>query len=81
MSNHNYKPYLIFVDDEPHFSESLQMAIEDTFKVSTAPSLGSARELLKEKIPDAVLLDMKLPDGNGIDFLREIGRASCRERV
>ncbi|MDI6728756.1 MAG: sigma-54 dependent transcriptional regulator [Thermodesulfovibrionales bacterium] len=72
MSNHNYKPYLIIVDDEPHFSESLQMAIEDTFKVSTAPSLGSARELLKEKIPDAVLLDMKLPDGNGIDFLREL---------
>lgn len=72
MSNHNYKPYLIIVDDEPHFSESLQMAIEDTFKISTAHSLGSARELLKEKIPDAVLLDMKLPDGNGIDFLREL---------
>lgn len=72
MSNHNYKPYLIIVDDEPHFSESLQMAMEDTFKISTAPSLGSARELLKEKIPDAVLLDMKLSDGSGIDFLREL---------
>lgn len=72
MRNHNYTPYLIIVDDEPHFSESLQMAMEDTFKISTAPSLGSARELLKEKIPDAVLLDIKLPDGNGIDFLREL---------
>lgn len=68
----NYKPYLMIVDDEPYFSESLQMALEDTFKISTASSLDTARKLLKENLPDAVLLDVRLPDGDGIDFIREL---------
>ncbi|MCL4491419.1 MAG: sigma-54 dependent transcriptional regulator [Nitrospirae bacterium] len=76
MSAHEHKPYLLIVDDEPHFSESLQLALEDTYLVSKIHSLGSARESLKEKVPDAVLLDLRLPDGNGIDFLGALKESS-----
>lgn len=72
MGKDKSMPYLIIVDDEPNFSESLQMALEDTYAVSKACSIGSANELLKEKIPDAILLDIRLPDGNGINLLREL---------
>lgn len=72
MSKKDHKPVLVIIDDEPHFSESLQMALEDIYNVFLAHSLGGARELLARKHPDIVLLDIKLPDGNGIEFLHEL---------
>ncbi|MEJ2682908.1 MAG: sigma-54 dependent transcriptional regulator [Candidatus Sulfobium sp.] len=72
MGKKDSKPVLIIIDDEPHFSESLQMALEDAYNISHAPSLSRARETLDKKHPDVILLDIKLPDGNGIGFLREL---------
>lgn len=72
MNKYNHKPYLIIVDDESNFCESLQIALEDTFTISTANSIKSVRQLLKDKIPDAILLDVRLSDGDGIDFLQEL---------
>jgi DNA-binding NtrC family response regulator len=70
MNADENKPYLIVVDDEPNFSESLQMALEDTFEVRRAHSIKTASVLLKDRIPDAVLLDLRLPDGSGIDLIQ-----------
>ena len=72
MDDPGSRPSVLIVDDEPHFSESMQIALEDTFEVATVPSLTGARESIKVQIPDAVLLDIRLPDGNGIDFLQEL---------
>ena len=66
------KPCLLIVDDEPNFSESLQYALDDSFVISKAGTLAAARRLLGEKMPDAMLLDIRLSDGSGIDFLKEI---------
>jgi DNA-binding NtrC family response regulator len=75
------KPRLMIVDDELPFSESLQLALEDAFEVSTAPSLRRARESLKAEVPDAILLDMRLPDGSGLDFLHELEALDSRPVV
>ena len=40
--------------------------------VLAAETLAEAREQLKSHTPDAVVLDIMLPDGNGLDFLQEI---------
>jgi DNA-binding NtrC family response regulator len=72
MRKKEFKPDLVIIDDEPHFSESLQMALEDTYDVSQVHSVSRAREFLDKKHPDVILLDIKLPDGSGIDFLREL---------
>lgn len=72
MGNDKYRPYVLIVDDEPHFSESLQMALEDSFTVTIESSIGSARKSLAEQVPDAILLDLRLPDGSGIDLLGEL---------
>ncbi|MGD1075659.1 MAG: sigma-54 dependent transcriptional regulator [Thermodesulfovibrionales bacterium] len=69
---HSSKPYVTIIDDEPHFSESLRMALEDTFEISVVGTLKGARESLRERIPDAILLDMRLPDGDGIEYLQGI---------
>ncbi|MEJ2360628.1 MAG: sigma-54 dependent transcriptional regulator [Gammaproteobacteria bacterium] len=40
----------------------------------SAPDLGQARELLKQHAFDLCLTDMRLPDGNGIDLVRDINQ-------
>jgi DNA-binding NtrC family response regulator len=70
------KPVVLIIDDEKNFTESLQLAIEDAFTVVSAPSLSMARAALKESMPDAVLLDVYLPDGEGIELLRELKKNS-----
>jgi DNA-binding response OmpR family regulator len=72
MGNYRYKPTLMIVDDEQNFTESLQLAIEDEFAVSVAGSLEGARQALKSFQPDAILLDLRLPDGDGIELLKEL---------
>ena len=46
------------------------------FVVSTASSLDDARALLRRGAFDALLLELELPDGHGLDLLRELREAS-----
>ncbi len=69
------KPTILIVDDERSFAESLQLAIEDEFVVFKAYSLKSAREILRCIVPAVVLLDVRLPDGYGLDLLVELKMA------
>ncbi len=39
MGNRRQKPTVTIVDDEPYFSESLQMALEDHFAISVVGSI------------------------------------------
>lgn len=65
--------HILIVDDEEHLSFFLKNALETkNFVVETAASLGRARELLQSKFPDLLLLDLNLPDGNGLDLYRLI---------
>jgi len=76
MADLSDKPTLMLVDDELNFSESLQVAMEDEFAVSVASSLKSAREALKMTSPSVILLDLRLPDGEGIELLDELKKFS-----
>jgi DNA-binding response OmpR family regulator len=71
MSNPD-KPTVMIVDDEQNFTESLQLAIEDEFTVSVARSLESARQALGRFQPAAILLDLRLPDGDGLELFQDL---------
>ena len=62
----------MFSDDEPNFSESLQLALDDTFSFSVFNTIQKAREFFKDNIPDAVLIDLRLPDGEGTELLDDL---------
>jgi two-component system KDP operon response regulator KdpE len=49
--------------------------------VDEAPDLLTARSMLAAHVPDVVLLDVRLPDGNGLDFLRELRTEHVSPRV
>jgi len=74
MASVSDKPMLLIVDDEQNFTESLQLAIEDEFTVFVAGSLEGARTALKRIEPAAVLLDLRLPDGDGLEFFRDLNK-------
>ena len=67
----NTDPRALIIDDEENFAESLAMVLDDMFDISIANSLESARERLAEQDYVIILLDVRLPEGNGVDYIRE----------
>ena len=64
---------LLIVDDEGSLRDFLSIVFEDEgWNVRAAASLHEARERLHESEPDLVLCDLMMPDGSGLDFLREM---------
>jgi DNA-binding NtrC family response regulator len=66
-------PRILVVDDERMIRWSLRSAFEDAgAEVEEAATLAEARRQLQEAWPDLLVLDLKLPDGTGMDLLREV---------
>ncbi|KWT78987.1 response regulator [Candidatus Magnetominusculus xianensis] len=62
---------VLLADDEKDFVEVLSRRMRTRgFKVNIAFDGQEAIEYIKERIPDVLLLDMKMPRKNGIDVLR-----------
>ena len=66
-------PHILLVDDEQRFAESLQLILMAENYPSTIANDGSvALELLTQKTFDIVLLDVDLPDMNGVQLISHI---------
>jgi DNA-binding NtrC family response regulator len=67
--------YILIIDDEDKIRNLLSRIIKlEGFTVREAADLKSARKILEKDSPDVILCDVKLPDGNGVDFVLEIKR-------
>ena len=65
-------PQILVIDDEMGPRESLRMLLKPNYQVHTADNVEAGIKLLKEKQPDAVITDIRMPGTNGIDGLRRI---------
>lgn len=64
--------YILVVDDEPDIRELVKDILEDEgHEVATAENGLAARKLLRERRPQLVLLDIWMPDLDGISLLKE----------
>src|SRR5438128_7399131 len=64
---------LLIVDDEASLRDFLTIVFEEEgCRVETAASLADAHAALQKREPDLVLCDLMLPDGSGLELLREI---------
>ena len=72
-------PKLLIVDDEPGFRTAMSRYLSRAgFAVSDAASLRAARASLASNSFQAMLLDLQLPDGDGLEWIDEI-RARHRD--
>jgi DNA-binding response OmpR family regulator len=73
-------PRLLLVDDDTRLASMVSDYLGRAgFEVETAGSLAAGRELLAANHYDTLVLDLMLPDGDGLDLCREL-RASSRTR-
>jgi len=73
-------PRLLLVDDDTRLASMVSDYLGRAgFEVETAGSLAAGRELLAANHYDTLVLDLMLPDGDGLDLCREL-RSSSRTR-
>ena len=72
-------PHLLITDDEPATRELIaEIAVEEGYTVAQAADVRQARIQVERHKPDVMLLDMQLPDGNGIELWKRLDLADCR---
>ncbi|MCI8327338.1 MAG: response regulator transcription factor [Lachnospiraceae bacterium] len=68
---------ILIVEDDEKLNEGICLALRETDpEFLQARTIGAAREILSQMDVQMVLLDIHLPDGNGMDFLKEIRKRS-----
>ncbi|EIJ41650.1 response regulator with CheY-like receiver, AAA-type ATPase, and DNA-binding domains [Beggiatoa alba B18LD] len=68
----NTTAHILVVDDEPDIRNLMKEILEDEgFLVSVAENADTARQLRREIQPDLILLDIWMPDTDGVSLLKE----------
>ena len=80
----NPKKRIIIIDDHPLFREGLKTILGRSNSFDVAGEAGNASEgiqLIKSLRPDLVILDISLPDRNGIELIRDILKLAPGTRI
>ena len=68
----NQNKKVLIVDDEPSLRKLMARLISlEGYTVVEADSLTTGKKMLQKEAPDVVLLDVFLPDGNGVEVVSE----------
>lgn len=70
-------PQALIIDDEPDILELLTMTLAGlSVDCITAETISQAKQALKQQDFDFCLTDMRLPDGNGLDFVKALQKTN-----
>jgi two-component system response regulator PilR (NtrC family) len=71
---------ILIIDDENSLREFLRILLEEQgYIIQEADSVGAARTVLAENSFDLILCDIMMPDGSGLDLLKEVKASSAAE--
>ena len=75
-------PHVLIVDDDDNTRLALQeIVVAEGFTVALAADVREGTIQLGRQTPDAILSDLRLPDGNGLDLLRSLESRSGVEMI
>lgn len=64
---------ILLIDDEEQLRKLLARIIRlEGFTVNEAGTYAAAKKILQKDTPDIILCDVKLPDGNGVEMVKEL---------
>lgn len=73
---------VLLIEDDAVLGHGLKAGLEKSgYVVHLAESVAAAQAILGEDTPHAILLDLGLPDGDGLDFLKALRRQGDRTPV
>ncbi len=73
--------HILVVDDEPDLRTLYELTLlREGYRVEAAADLAQARQFLQDHSFDAVITDMRLPDGLGLELLRDMVNQERTER-
>ena len=73
---------IFVVEDDDGIRELLEFLLVDrNFEVKTFPSVRSFESNLPGKTPDLFLLDIMLPDGNGLDLCKKLKQTQITRNI
>jgi two-component system, OmpR family, response regulator len=76
------KAHILVVDDEANIRDLLSIALRHVgFEVTTADTCLAAQNIVVKQAPDLLVLDVMLPDGDGIDLCQRLRRDGMRAPV
>lgn len=69
-------PQLLLLEDDPAIAKTIVFALErEGYSLTQCTLVREARTQWQQQQPDAMILDIGLPDGNGLDLCREVRQA------
>ena len=72
MTSQTKKPIVLICDDEEGIRESFKLILENHYDLQFATNGLEAVDMLKQAVPDAMLLDIKMPKVHGMEILKQI---------
>jgi two-component system response regulator PilR (NtrC family) len=76
-----HSPRLLVVDDEPDLRTLYELSLlKIGYAVDAVADLASARQCLAQERYDLLIIDMRLPDGMGLELVRELRQAHRPEK-
>ncbi|MDX1762870.1 MAG: response regulator, partial [bacterium] len=72
---------ILVVDDEAGVRESIRMIFENDYTVLTANNGNGAIKVIREELPEVILLDVKMPQMDGMETLRKIREINSQAKV
>jgi DNA-binding response OmpR family regulator len=73
MSLKNVEPYILVVDDDPDIRDTITTVLEtQPYRLKTARDGQEGLELIKEEMPDLLILDLLMPRMDGFAVIKEL---------
>lgn len=77
QTKQNEKQFIMILEDDEDLAEGISLSLNsEDYEFVLCRTIADAKEMLRQKLFDLLMIDINLPDGSGLELCREIRRSS-----